>query len=786
NEAVFSKSGKFLTDMQEQLLKESWHNTTYEEIANKYNYSPQYVKNAGQELWQILRQALEDNTVNKSNFHSALGRYRRNLHKVAENSISSNQIVNPTCISETEIKDLVKKARQKIKSYLQERCGKVKVLDMEQPIGLNDIYTNVNILEKIVGRRGLSLEELQQNLKSLKLDEFDRFGLCKVTEARIPGIEAVKRHSKLMVLGKPGAGKTTFLKYLAIQCIAGEFKQDYIPLFIPLKEFAETENRLKLQDYIIKQIINRTINDIQITEIIKSGKFLILLDGLDEVREEDSSWVINQIKVFSEQYYHNNFVITCRIAAREYTFEQFTEVEVADFDHQQIEIFINKWFQQKNDLEASKRFQRQLEINKPIKELANNPLLLTLLCLEFADSGDFPSDRAELYNRAIHTLLRKWDAKRGIVRDRGDDIYKKLSVKHKEDLLSQVAWTTFERNEYFFKQRDIQQYIENYIRNLPQVKTDLEALRIDSEMVLKSIEAQHGLLVERARSIYSFSHLTFQEFFTAREIVYSSNTDNLCTTLVNHISEKRWQEVFLLTVAMLKNADKLLQLMKYNIDALLAADDKLQKFLTWVEEKSCSIEASYKSAAVRAFYVALGRSLDRVRALDLDLALDLVLALALDRSLDLAIDRALNLNFAPNLDRALAKAPDGAIIRSLVRVRALDGVLGRAYSPQLQQLLQQLKEQIPNPKDEKLFVQWWQENGQAWSEKLRSAMIEHRNIGHNWQFSDSQNELLKQYYDANKLLVECLNSDCYVSREVRQEIEDTLLLPMRKIYMYFS
>jgi predicted NACHT family NTPase len=60
-------------------------------------------------------------------------------------------------------------------------------------------------------------------------------------------------------------------------------------------------------------------------------------------------------------------------------------------------------------------------------------------------------------------------------------------------------------------------------------------------------------------------------------------------------------------------------------------------------------------------------------------------------------------------------------------------------------------------------------------------MIDHRNIGHDWQFSDQQKQLLQQYYDANKLLVDCLNSDCDVSREVRQEIEETLLLPIAEI-----
>jgi hypothetical protein len=60
-------------------------------------------------------------------------------------------------------------------------------------------------------------------------------------------------------------------------------------------------------------------------------------------------------------------------------------------------------------------------------------------------------------------------------------------------------------------------------------------------------------------------------------------------------------------------------------------------------------------------------------------------------------------------------------------------------------------------------------------------MIEYRNIGYNWQFNSTQKQLLQQYYDANMLLVNCLNSDCYVSRDVRQEIEETLLLPLTEI-----
>jgi predicted NACHT family NTPase len=69
-------------------------------------------------------------------------------------------------------------------------------------------------------------------------------------------------------------------------------------------------------------------------------------------------------------------------------------------------------------------------------------------------------------------------------------------------------------------------------------------------------------------------------------------------------------------------------------------------------------------------------------------------------------------------------------------------------------------------------------------EKFRSLIIKYRNIGHNWQFNDSQKQLLQQYYEANELLIDCLNSGCNVSPEVREEIEETLLLPKDEVKKY--
>ncbi len=686
-----------------------------------------------------------------------------------------------------DIDTIVQNVRKQVRPSIQQRCGTIRVLDMTQPIGLIEIYTNLHLLEQLTGARRLKITQLLKDFDPA-LHRFEGVGLNTIAKKPILGIEAVKHYSKLMVLGKPGSGKTTFLKYLAIQCNSGDLLGNLVPIFITIRDFAEAKEQPDCLEFITNLLSISSIRDNQISEVIEQGKALFLFDGLDEIRKEDTTRVIKEIQEFSQRYYTNRFVITCRIAAQEYMFEKFTEVEVADFNYKQIKAFVMKWFQAKaSNSDIAERFMEQLQSDLPIRELATNPLLLTLLLLEFEDSGDFPSERAELYKRGIATLLRKWDAKRGIVRDQ---VYKELSVQRKKDLLSQIALTTFEQRDFFFTKRDFRSYVIEFIRNLPDAQTDPETLLLDSEAVVKSIEAQHGLMVEQARDIYSFSHLTFQEYFTARKIVKSSDPQALekaLQGLVSHITDKSWREIFLLTVGMLQQANYLLQLMKQRIDGILAADEKLQQFLLWVSHKSFGIEVSHKPAAVRAFYFNLVRDhhpqRDPIRyreseligTLDYDLLILLklgnirTLEVGLDDLLSLACDRALDLNLTYH-----PYAFKGAFFLACERAFILEPKLGKA--------LQELKEQLPDlNSNEWKFRQWWEVNGQAWAETLRAILIEHRNVGYNWQFSKEQKKLLKQYYEANKLLVDCLNIDCYVSREVRQEIEETLLLPMSEI-----
>jgi predicted NACHT family NTPase len=703
------------------------------------------------------------------------GKYGRLLNFLTAEYRKCKASDSPTSnLSEDELNDLVQEVRQNCREMIQDQCGTMRSLTMSQRIDVSDLYTNVNILEKITSHRRREIDEL---LQDCNLENFDRFGLGRVTDKRILGLEAVEKYSKLMVLGKPGSGKTTFLKHLAIQCNKGHFQSHRVPIFIELKKFAETEGKPSLLEYITQMFSDCDVSADQIAVLFKHGKTLVLLDGLDEVKDEDNNRVIKQVRDFSDKFRTNHFVITCRIAAKDYTFEKFTEVEVADFDDEQIDTFAQKWFQSKEPAKAEE-FIEQLRENDRIRELATNPLLLTLLCLVFKESAKFPVNRSELYEEGVDILLRRWDKTRNIERDQ---VYKNLSLQHKKDLLSQIALTTFERGDYFFKQKQLEQYISDYIRNLPDAQNGPEAWQLDSEMVLKSIEAQHGLLVERAQKIYSFSHLTFQEYFTARAIVNNSDPQAL-ENIAGCVTQKKWREVFLLTLEMLPIADDLLQFMKQQVDSFIASDEKLQHFLVWVNEKTLLVQSLFKAEVIRSFYFNIGLAsyygYNDYRAL-----------------FDVVDHFDAN---SQGFEACFTSDPPDEILTDLTLTLYFETTCYEGFrDAPLQEALERLMEQIPNQndiydwydensewweKDEN--VEWWKANSEAWMEQWRAVVIEHRNIGHKWEFSDKQIESLQNYYNANEFLVDCLNSSCIISDRVRQEIEETLLLPKDEVQKY--
>jgi predicted NACHT family NTPase len=218
---------------------------------------------------------------------------------------------------------------------------------------------------------------------------------------------------------------------------------------------------------------------------------------------------------------------------------------------------------------------------------------------------------------------------------------------------------------------------------------------------------------------------------------------------------------------MLRSADSLVQLMKQEIDALVAQDPHLQDFLMWASQKSQTIPPAPKLATTRAFYLALAQSPHT--------ADQFALASTLDQGilLDAALENLL-------VEFAVDHSPDFAYIHACSE--ALSNILVMVLDAGFYKSIQQIKDQLPATHQSQERLQaWWQENYPTWVNQIKDSIAEYRNIHHPWQFSPEQEQVLKRYYDANQLLVDCLNSNCEVTETIRQEIEATLLLPQREL-----
>jgi hypothetical protein len=274
--------------------------------------------------------------------------------------------------------------------------------------------------------------------------------------------------------------------------------------------------------------------------------------------------------------------------------------------------------------------------------------------------------------------LKRWDSTRSI---RRDQVYKKLSLGRKRELLMQIAATTFEDGTVFMHQEELALQIEKELRDLPPADV---AEDIDGAVILRAIEAQHGLLIERAHRIYSFSHLTFQEYFTARSIAIHPSPE-MFRQVVAHAADSRWREVLLLTASMLDKTNAAAFFVAFDtaLREIIDADPKVCNLVEWIHRKAAGA-APPQQLVVRTYYIVTAliaiaiiqiadRGLDLVRARDL--AHELASSFDPDRARARA--RAHTSEFTFNLFRALAHD------RNLISASYLDLFRALALGPDL-------------------------------------------------------------------------------------------------------
>ncbi len=657
---------------------------------------------------------------------------------------------------------------EKYYTSLFERVGFVRILGRMESEPLENVFTHVNVLDKLTAEQRYDIAKLTNEFNPRDFGRLERV-------RRMAGDEAVAEFPKLFILGKPGAGKTTFLKHTALRAIKHQIKK--VPLFVTLKELSDSG--MGIVEFMTHQLsVHRFPEpEVFLARLLENGDALVLFDGLDEVNLEDErrSKLIQQINDFVYRYSDCPTLMTCRVAATDYSFTQFEYVEMADFDSQQLTTYIGLWFVgNKIKRENLKKVLLEDDNYKPVRELAQIPLLLALLCLVYDERNEIPPERHEIYEEAMRALLSKWDASRNISRD---VVYQQLSLGRKQKMLATIAARTFEQGDYFLKEKDVVRMIGDYMRGVPGLEEP------DAELVLQSLEAQHGIFVERARGIHSFSHLTLQEFFTARYIVDNESKGTI-KQLIKRVGDDRWSEVFLLVAGMLNDATNFSEFYVNAAYALLRADKDLLDFLTSVWQKNMHREVDYNSLSSRVFlsYSILGR----IHNVGFTHVSSHLLKLALSRDRSLARDQAL---IHDNI-RLRTFQTDFAKIKTASQARNqasfLANVLSRAFSTSkfhklsgMQEALNDLSSKFRGAEIQVLTSIAQQLNeilDEYWNRwnPYASLSITDREAEILKSFSREQIMIWIRYLEANLLLVRCLQV-AYVPN--RQAIEDKILLP---------
>jgi Cdc6-like AAA superfamily ATPase len=676
-------------------------------------------------------------------------------------SIPNEELPNLTRSGQPQVDDLVQKVRNRFHDRIQSLHGTMPLWGIDHWVSLGDLFVDVNILKEVSSSRRSELDDLWQDFttNNSSYRSFDRIGLGRERE-RVSGLKVLEKNTNLMVVGKPGSGKTTYLQSVITECNDGKLQFQRIPVLIKLREFVDDGRKF---EYNLQRFLGQfwQLSNPDLELVLSQGKALVLLDGLDEVTGGIGKQIAKEIRQFARDYPQVQVVLTCRTQSQESRFDRFDYVEVADFDEEQIKTFSNHWFRavcadlEERETKATEFLEHLFrEESNLIRTLIITPILLSLTCSVFYQTDKFYTKRSRLYEEGLDLLLERWDKSREVERDK---IYRDLSVEQKLELLSYIAVKKFEQEQYvLFEQKELEGYIGEF----------LGIERRESQIVLREIESQHGLLIERAEKVWSFSHLTFQEYLVANNFCKHQNWQSFA----DQTSNRHWREVFLIAMEIANCPNELLRLIKIETDKMMAKDKDLQKFLLWLNEKSMSIYTKCKPSSIRALYLSeldpwieIGRNLGN--KIDPEINNIILDKYAFDENIDNPWEITLDFSLDPS------KCPDPPEI-----------YIASVLYPEFGKMLVHFSEQVSGRhQKEAEFLIWWSENGHEWNRDYRNLLIKYRNSKHDRKFTLDQAKIIENYCYANHLVIDCLNRSCSVDLQLRNEIEETLLLPISEI-----
>ncbi|WP_157252505.1 NACHT domain-containing protein [Nonomuraea typhae] len=418
----------------------------------------------------------------------------------------------------------------------------ITLLNRPKPLNIESLYVQVRVHDQRP-LRFMHHEELQE-LRGRQLDDLIELTRAREDEREAEELtpeEALARFRRIVVLGDPGAGKTTMLRYLGFKAA----QDGILPVFVELRRLAEGS----VLDYVGARWAER-YGEPDAAELVEhaltSGAAVLLVDGLDEVQGGDAAEaayqrVIQEIDRLAARYPAAAIAVTCRRAGWRGQLPAFRTLEVLDFDNAQINQFVGNWFD--DDPAKRDKLGAALRRSTRMQTLSANPLLLSLIAIVFESDLELPERRSKLYARTIEVLLSEWDSRRDINR------FPRFTADRKRDLLEEIAWHYQRERLAYFPKDELLGMIAEF---LPSVDLD----PADAPAILGEICEHYGLLKEQAHEVYGFLHLTVQEYFAAAVAARIGAPAIEEIALVRH--DPWWEEVILLLAGQLHDATPLL------------------------------------------------------------------------------------------------------------------------------------------------------------------------------------------------------------------------------------